>query len=48
MIKFIKNLFKFLKESKYKKELLRFAQSEYSRDWEYAYHMLLQGKRPTP
>ena len=30
----------------YDKEIMRFAKSEYSKDWEHAYHMLMQGKQP--
>ena len=30
----------------YDKEIMRFAKSEYRKDWEHAYHMLMQGKQP--
>lgn len=27
-------------------EIMRWAKSEYKKDWEHAYHMLSQGKKP--
>jgi len=33
-------------ESQHDKEILRWAKSEYKKDWQHAYHMLKQGKKP--
>lgn len=30
----------------YDSEVLRLAKVEYPKDWEHAYHMLIQGKKP--
>ena len=30
----------------YDADVLRLAKVEYSKDWEHAYHMLMQGKKP--
>ena len=46
MIDFIKRLVNLLKEEPIDNELLNFAKREYPRDWEHAYHMLINGKRP--
>ena len=42
----VKKLSYFIAESTYDKEILRWARSEYKNDWEHAYHMLKQGKKP--
>jgi len=46
MYNLLKQLVAVFCDSKYDKEIMRYAKSEYSRDWEYAYHMLMQGKQP--
>tara|TARA_R110000796_G_scaffold123419_1_gene237774 strand:+ start:397 stop:600 length:204 start_codon:yes stop_codon:yes gene_type:complete len=33
-------------DTEYDKEIMRWAKSEYKKDWEHAYHMLVQGKTP--
>ena len=39
-------IFKMFKKDALDQDLLRFAKREYSRDWQYAYHMLSNGKTP--
>jgi hypothetical protein len=46
MYNLLKQLVAVFCDSKYDKEIMRYAKSEYSKDWEYAYHMLMQGKQP--
>ena len=46
MIEFIVRLYNLLKEEPIDNELLRYVQREYPRDWEHAYHMMINGKKP--
>ena len=42
----LKQMVAVFRKKDYDKEIMRFAKSEYSKDWEHAYHMLMQGKQP--
>jgi hypothetical protein len=33
-------------DDEHDKEIMRWAKSEYKKDWQHAYHMLVQGKQP--
>lgn len=45
MIKWILNLFDNKKEEN-EKRLLAFVKREYPKDWQYAFYMMLENKRP--
>lgn len=47
MKQLIKKIKDFLQQQSYEKEMMTLARSEFSRDWQYAYYMLLQGKYPS-
>ena len=36
----------FRSDDTYNADVLRLAKVEYRKDWEHAYHMLMQGKKP--
>lgn len=46
MMQLFKIVFKSLRTQDYNAEVLRLAKVEYRKDWEHAYHMLIQGKQP--
>ena len=45
MIDWFKNLFS-NRQEEYEKRLLAFAKREYPKDWQYAFYMMLENKRP--
>jgi len=47
MIAFIIRLYHFLRQDPIDNELLRYAKTEYPKDWQHAYHMMINGKKPT-
>ena len=46
MIRLFKIILNTLRATDYEVEVLRLAKVEYRKDWEHAYHMLMQGKKP--
>lgn len=46
MTRIIRMLFGRSRQSAYRKDLLRLAQCEYKKDWEYAYYAMLDGRNP--
>ena len=46
MVRLILKWLKSYSIAKTERDLMRLAQTEYKKDWEYAYHVLLQGKSP--
>lgn len=46
MFNWLKQVVRVLLTKEHDAELLRFARAEYRKDWEHAYHMLSQGKKP--
>ena len=48
IIKFLKQYFINQKQKSYADEILQYAKAEYGLEWQHAYHMMLQGKRPQP
>jgi secreted Zn-dependent insulinase-like peptidase len=46
MYKLLKQIVAVFRSTEYDKEVMRWAKSEYKKDWEHAYHMLMQGKTP--
>ena len=47
MIQLFKIIFDaFRSNDTYNADVLRLAKVEYRKDWEHAYHMLMQGKKP--
>ena len=46
MYKLLKRIVAVFRSTEYDKEVMQWAKSEYKKDWEHAYHMLMQGKRP--
>ena len=46
MFDLLKQVFIAITRKEYDRDVLRLAQTEYRKDWEHAYHMLMQGKKP--
>ena len=46
MFNWLKQAIAALTAKEYNADVLRLAQTEYRKDWEHAYHMLMQGKKP--
>ena len=46
--KFLKQFLINQRQKTYANELLQYAKAEYGLEWQHAYHMMLQGKRPQP
>ena len=46
MFNWLKQVVAAVTTKEYNKDVLRLAQTEYRKDWEHAYHMLMQGKKP--
>ena len=46
MFDWIKQVIVALNTKEYDRDVLRLAQTEYGKDWQHAYHMLIQGKKP--
>ena len=46
MYNFLKKIVAVFRSTEYDKDVMRWAKSEYKKDWEHAYHMLMQGKKP--
>jgi hypothetical protein len=46
MIDFIVRMYHFFREEPIDNELLQYVKREYPRDWEHAYHMMINGKMP--
>tara|TARA_B110000503_G_C6931372_1_gene322961 strand:+ start:258 stop:410 length:153 start_codon:yes stop_codon:yes gene_type:complete len=46
MYNLLKKIVAVFRNTDYDKEIMRWAKSEYKKDWQHAYHMLMQGKRP--
>jgi hypothetical protein len=46
MMQLFKIISNALRTKDYNAEVLRLAKVEYRKDWEHAYHMLIQGKQP--
>lgn len=46
MFNWMKQLIAALTAKEYDRDVLRLAQTEYRKDWQHAYHMLMQGKKP--
>ena len=46
MFDWLKQVIVALTTKEYDADVLRLAQTEYRKDWEHAYHMLMQGKKP--
>lgn len=48
IIKFLKQFLINQRQKTYANELLQYAKAEYGLEWQHAYQMMLQGKRPEP
>ena len=46
MFNWMKQVVALLTVTDYNRDVLRLAQTEYRKDWQPAYHMLMQGKKP--
>jgi len=46
MYNLLKHLVVVVCKKDYNNEIMRWAKSEYKKDWEHAYYMLIQGKQP--
>jgi hypothetical protein len=46
MYNLLKQIVAVFRSTEYNKEVMQWAKSEYKKDWEHAYHMLMQGKQP--
>ena len=46
MFNWIKQVVAAVTAKEYNQDVLRLAQTEYRKDWQHAYHMLMQGKKP--
>ena len=46
MFNWLKQVIVALNTKEYDADVLRLAKVEYRKDWEHAYHMLMQGKKP--
>ena len=46
MFNWMKQVIVALATKEYNQDVLRLAQTEYGKDWQHAYHMLIQGKKP--
>jgi len=46
MFDWLKQVIAVLTAKEYDRNVLRLAQTEYRKDWQHAYHMLIQGKKP--
>ena len=46
MFDWLKQVIVALTAKEYDRDTLRLAQIEYGKDWQHAYHMLVQGKKP--
>ena len=46
MFDWMKQVIVALTAKEYNADVLRLAKVEYRKDWEHAYHMLMQGKKP--
>jgi hypothetical protein len=46
MYNLLKQIVAVFRNTEYDEDVMQWAKSEYKKDWEHAYHMLMQGKKP--